>query len=606
MEVRTAELGKYTLVAELARGGMGVIYLAQVQGPGGFQKMVVVKELKRELAEDPKFREMFLDEANLAARLNHRNIVQTNEVVEEGGRYFMAMDYLEGCSLHTAHKRLTGDKKLTLAMELRVLAEVLAGLHYAHELNDYDGSPLGVVHRDVGPQNVYLTFDGQVKLLDFGVAKVLNRQQETQAGVLKGRVAYMAPEQVSGSGVDRRVDIFAAGVMLREVITGLRLWDGLGEIDTLKRLIARDIPKFPDDPKYPAELRAICDKAMAPDRENRFKTAHEMRVAVDLYVSRVDPSGTLTDLSSHLARELSEERKRLKDVIDASLSGGGPTSSIPSIDFPMVSPSSRDVSGVSSGGGGTGPSSGGSGPSSSRRQPKTPASGTLAAGLAPEIEVEVDASALNRPAPAKKRGVIVAGIAVVAVVVLVLVFAARRNKGTAALAASGPGPAQTALATPEPALPKPQGAIPVTSAPAAAAAADTVEISVRVSPSNAQIFVDDALVDGNPFHATFRKNSAMHSVRAVAPGFVGKSELVKFDANSNMMLSLERLVGPAVAAPAPPRPAEAHPSPATSVAPAAPVVVAPAAPTAKAGDINLKGGKAPKRDIDPKNPYGAE
>jgi serine/threonine-protein kinase len=603
MEVRTAELGKYTLVAELARGGMGVIYLAQVQGPGGFQKMVVVKELKRELAEDPKFREMFLDEANLAARLNHRNIVQTNEVVEEGGRYFMAMDYLEGCSLHTAHKRLSGDKKLTLAMELRVLAEVLAGLHYAHELNDYDGSPLGVVHRDVGPQNVYLTFDGQVKLLDFGVAKVLNRQQETQAGVLKGRVAYMAPEQVSGGGVDRRVDIFAAGVMLREVMTGLRLWEGLGEIDTLKRLIARDIPKLPDDPKYPAELRAICDKAMAPDREDRFKTAHEMRVAIDLYVSRVDPSGTLTDLSSHLARELSEERKRLKDVIDASLSGSGPTSSIPSIDFPMVSPSSRDVSGVSSGGGGTGPSS-------SRRQPKTPASGTLAAGLAPEIEVEVDASALARPTATKKRSLIVAGIALVAVVVLVLVFASRRDKGTAAVAGSGPGSARTTLATPEPSLPTPQGAVPATSAPAAAATADTVEITVRVSPSNAQIFVDDALVDGNPFHATFRKNSAMHSVRAVAPGFVGKSELVKFDANSNMMLSLERLVGPAVAAPPPPRPADVHAAPAASVAPTvappAAVVVAPAAPTAKAADINLKGGKAPKRDIDPKNPYGAE
>jgi serine/threonine-protein kinase len=262
----------------------------------------------------------------------------------------------------------------------------------------------------------------------------------------------------------------------------------------------------------------------------------------------------------------------------------------------MVSPSSRDVSGVSSGGGG-------SGPSSSRRQPRTPASGTLAAGLAPEIEVEIDASALNRPAATKKRGLVVGGIAIFAVVALVLVFGVRRNKGTAAVAASGPISAPTALATPEPALAQPQGAVAAALAPAAA---DTVEFTVRVSPSNAQIFVDDALVDGNPFHATFRKNSAMHSVRAVAPGFVGKSELVKFDANSNMMLSLERLVGPAVAAPPPPRPADVHPSPAASVAPPAAVVVAPAAPTAKAADINLKGGKAPKRDIDPKNPYGAE
>lgn len=583
------ELCKYTLIGEIARGGMGVVYLAQVQGPGGFKKTVVVKELKPELADDPKFRNMFLEEANLAARLNHRNVVQTNEVGQHGDRYYMAMDYLEGCSLHMARKRLKGDRKLPLAAQLRVVSEVLAGLHYAHELTDYDGTPMGVVHRDVGPQNVFLTYDGQVKLIDFGVAKVLNREQETQAGVIKGRVVYMAPEQVGGGSVDRRADIFSTGVLLREIVTGQRLWEGLGEIETLRKLITRDIPPFPENLDVPDELREICEKAMAPDREDRFKTAHEMRVRLEQYVARADPSGSLADLGAHLARELDVDRKRLKDIIDGHLAGDG-RGKLAAVDF-LAPGSSPDLGSTSAPSGSTGARSGAA--PTSNRLAKTPASGTVVSGELPEADVQVDPSS-GGAASGKKRSVVVVGVAVAAIAILALVLLRRGADRVAAPASVGVAPATNAAAAP------PQPAAP---APTPEDHADTVEIAVRVTPANAQIFLDDAPVEGNPFRARFPRNVAStHSIRAVAPGFVQKTELVKFDSNASVAMSLERqTVGaqPAVrgdvraAAPAAP------PAPAAS-SPAAP-------PTAKpADDINPRGGKAPKRDIDPKNPYGAE
>src|SRR5215510_881712 len=192
-------LGKYHLVAEIARGGMGVVYLAMVQGPGGFNKLVVVKELKPELVEEPTFLTMFLDEARLAARLSHPNIVQTNEVGSDGNRCFMAMDYLDGRGLDRVRRRAhaTG-QDLSLPIHLRVICDMLAGLQYAHTLADFDGTPLAIVHRDVSPQNVFVTFDGHVKLLDFGIAKAVDSLHETRVGVLKGKVSYMSPEQARG------------------------------------------------------------------------------------------------------------------------------------------------------------------------------------------------------------------------------------------------------------------------------------------------------------------------------------------------------------------------------------------------------------------------
>jgi serine/threonine-protein kinase len=227
------EIGKYRLIAELARGGMGNVYLAALQGPGGFNKLVAVKELKPDLADDDTYVSMFLEEARLAARLIHSNIVQTNEVGSEGKHHFMVMEFLDGRALHRVGRRLTDTGRLSVGSHLRILGEALRGLQYAHDLCDFDGQPLGIVHRDVSPLNVFVTFDGQVKVLDFGIAKTVDSALHTATGVLKGRVAYMAPEQAWGNKVDRRADVYSAGVMLWEAAAGRRLWPKMSEVEIL-------------------------------------------------------------------------------------------------------------------------------------------------------------------------------------------------------------------------------------------------------------------------------------------------------------------------------------------------------------------------------------
>ncbi len=216
--------GRFRVIAEVGEGGMAKVYLAVARGFSGFNKLVVLKSLRSNLASDRACVDMFLHEARLAARLNHPNVVQTYEVIEEDGRPVMVMEYLEGQPLSQIAVRAQADKRFTLSMRLHVLCDVLAGLHYAHELRDFDGTALDLVHRDVSPQNIFVTFEGQVKLLDFGIAKVVHTSApaETDAGVLKGKVLYMAPEQIAGEALDRRADIFAVGVMLWEALAGER------------------------------------------------------------------------------------------------------------------------------------------------------------------------------------------------------------------------------------------------------------------------------------------------------------------------------------------------------------------------------------------------
>src|SRR4051794_19400998 len=256
---------------------MAEVYLAVVRGPAGFNKLVVIKQIRPQLADDPEFLGMFLDEARLAARLSHPNVVQTNEVGQEGNRYFIAMEYLEGQALNRLAYRLQKGDGFSLSMHVKVLIDALGGLHHAHELVDYNGSPLGVVHRDVTPHNVFVTYDGHVKVVDFGIAKALNSSVETRTGVLKGKISYMAPEQAQGERVDRRADIFSVGVMLWEAATGKRLWKGVPDIPILQRLLSGEIPKPRTvRPEVPERLEAIIMKALAHRREDRYANAVDL------------------------------------------------------------------------------------------------------------------------------------------------------------------------------------------------------------------------------------------------------------------------------------------------------------------------------------------
>lgn len=304
-------LGRYRLVTELARGGMGIVWLAEARGPHGFRKTCVVKELLSSLVPDPRHRAMFLDEAQLAARLSHRNIVQTIDFGEEGGRLFMVLELLEGVTLRRV-LTLLGKKRLRPALAARIVVEALTGLDYVHRLKDDDGRSLGVVHRDISPSNVFLCFDGQVKLLDFGVAKSREHREKTREGFVKGTAAYMSPDHVSARPIDVRADVFTAGILLRELLEGARLWGDSTDKSILCHLIAGEVPPFASRPDVPDGLRRICERAMAPERENRFASAHAMANALDAWLVENDRDGSLEDLATMFESDMGHETVRVR------------------------------------------------------------------------------------------------------------------------------------------------------------------------------------------------------------------------------------------------------------------------------------------------------
>jgi serine/threonine protein kinase len=312
-------LGKYRLIAELGRGGMADVYLALVSGPAGFNKLIVVKRIREQLADDPDFLSMFLDEARLAARLNHPNVVQTNEVGGDGKQLFIAMEYLEGQGLNRVSSRLGRDGSLTWAMHLRILIEVLAGLHYAHELCDFDGTKLHVVHRDVTPHNVFVSYSGQVKVVDFGIAKALG-SVETRAGMLKGKASYMAPEQALGEAVDRRADIFSVGVMIWEALVGRKLFREDNDIANLQKIVNGIIPNpRAEKPEVPAEIADICLKALARRPEQRYATAAELQAALEAALEAAGERPSLRDVGRLVAEHFERERAQINALVESQI-----------------------------------------------------------------------------------------------------------------------------------------------------------------------------------------------------------------------------------------------------------------------------------------------
>lgn len=315
-------ISKYKLVGRLGQGGMAAVYLAITQGPAGFTKLQVVKLLHGNLSGDSEFVKMFLHEARLAALLNHPNVVQTNEVGFEKGRCFIVMEYLEGQSLAVV---LVGCKRtntqLQLTYHLRVLAEVLAGLHYAHELTDLEGHPLGLVHRDVSPHNVLVGYDGAVKLLDFGIAKATTSAPDTRADIMKGKVRYMAPEQVTKEVLDRRADIFQVGIMFFQAVTGKPYWPkDLEHMGVVSRLYSGHLPNLDEvEPPMDEDLAAICKRALARSPADRYATAEDFRNDIEAAISRRDTSATPRKVGEFVAGLYADHRAKVKKEIEESL-----------------------------------------------------------------------------------------------------------------------------------------------------------------------------------------------------------------------------------------------------------------------------------------------
>lgn len=287
---RVERLGKYELLRHLASGGMARVYLARVEGVGGFQRHLVLKTVRPERTEDSSYVAMFLDEARLIATLHHQHIAQVYDIgVADDGTYFLAMEYLHGETMrHVLERARDLRQRLPLDFSLTVVAAAAAGLHHAHERRGPDGRPLGIVHRDVTPSNVIAGYDGSVKLIDFGIAKAAERSTQTKTGFIKGKAGYMAPEQALGHPVDRRADVFSLGVMLYELTTQTRAFPAASELEIAHRIVRGEVtPPSVAVAGYPTELEDVVMSALARDPDERFGDADALAHAVSYAASHL-------------------------------------------------------------------------------------------------------------------------------------------------------------------------------------------------------------------------------------------------------------------------------------------------------------------------------
>ncbi|MFY0568870.1 protein kinase domain-containing protein [Archangium lansingense] len=313
--------GKYQLLKRLAMGGMAQIYLARQRGPEGFEKLLVIKRILPHLAENEDFVRMFLDEARIAARLDHPNIVDIYDLGAQDDTFFIAMEYIHGEDLRRVWKRAERSGQLIpVPLVCRIMIEACAGLDHAHKQKDAQGKPLGIVHRDISPQNILLTFEGRVKVVDFGIAKAADQATVTRSGVLKGKYSYMAPEQAAGQkNLDRRADIFALGVVLYELLTGMRLFKRLTDMATLQAVADCTIsPPSQINPRVPKDLDPIVMKALTREPEDRYAEALQLQLALeDWLLAHQLPSSTAhvaAFMKDVYAARLAEEA-RLGDVL---------------------------------------------------------------------------------------------------------------------------------------------------------------------------------------------------------------------------------------------------------------------------------------------------
>lgn len=280
------------LYGELASGGMATVHFGRLSGPVGFSRTVAIKRLHPHFAKDPEFVTMFLDEARLCGRIRHPNVVPTLDVVATQGEIFIVMEYVAGEALSRLMKAAAAKNVLMPPkVAATIMSSVLHGLHAAHQTKDEHGQPLGIVHRDVSPQNILVGADGAARVLDFGVAKAAGRMQTTREGQLKGKIAYMPPEQLGGAPVTKQIDIYAAAVVLWEALTGRRLFDGETEAIVLARAIEGCIdPPSSHNAFLEPAIDAVVLRGLARDPEMRFSTAREMALALEQTIGLASPS----------------------------------------------------------------------------------------------------------------------------------------------------------------------------------------------------------------------------------------------------------------------------------------------------------------------------
>jgi eukaryotic-like serine/threonine-protein kinase len=500
-----ARIGRYQLVTLLAEGGMARVYLAFARGPAGFDKLVVVKQIRPELAWDQDFVTMFFDEARIAARLNHPNVVHTYEVVEENGLYLLVMEYLEGHTLGDMLRRVAREN-MPLDQHLWILTQVLAGLSYAHELRDYDGTALGVVHRDVSPSNVFLSYGGEVKLLDFGIAKAAGAISATHEGTIKGKLGYSAPEQFLQGDVDGRADLYAVGVMLWEALGRRRRRMADTPAATYQARIAGLEPKIREVcPDVPAVLAEICDRAVASDPAERYATAADFQRDIEEYLDQASRPPGRRELAALLERhfhaERAERRARVQELLSSAISQSPP--GLTTVSFASRSPPGALLD--------------------------LPITESTSEAPPPRFRSAFHASGL------RQRPVLVAG----GLIVLIGAFAAAFSRKDNPVPAVDPGVGHSAASP--------------SAAPAAAATEDatrkveksTVQLHIHVKPVSAMVTLDGARLVSNPFQADVNADKRAHVLHASAPGYQPVEQVVTFGSDARIDIVLKPTPGAA-------------------------------------------------------------
>ncbi|HEY5956642.1 MAG TPA: serine/threonine-protein kinase, partial [Polyangiaceae bacterium] len=456
----------------------------------------------------------FKDEARLAALLNHPNVVQTNEVGEDDGNIYTVMEYLEGETLQGVLnyvKRSKATEGLTLDMRIRVVIDVLNGLHYTHELRDFSGHPLSLVHRDVSPHNIFITYDGSIKLLDFGIAKTTSASSTTHVGTIKGKVAYMAPEQVANPNrISRKTDIFQVGLVLWEGVIGHRIWEGLMDCDVLVKLannaaLPGDAPADADP-----ELVRICRRAMATSPDDRYQTAEEFASELENYLLIRGIRTRSKDVGAFVARIFSEHRQALREVIQRRLRDieFESVDRIAELGLPNLCPNPLGGDKDSSLRGRTRGSS-----LSNVRSPRPAAGEWTGVRLTNTTHWKFGAAAL------------LGGALVAAAVNFMHAGTAGGRTSDSAVESATPSAGPTTIPT-----------------------VGTIQLSIIAIPTNARLFLDNAPLPSNPYRAEVKQDAVTHVVRADAAGYTSSSLTLRFDRNSDNVIELRPLPAQSVTA----------------------------------------------------------
>jgi len=478
-------LGRYRLLLELGQGGMARVFVAFSSGIGGFNKLVVLKVMRDELRENEGSLDMFLAEARLAARMNHRNIVQTLEVGEDGGRYFICMEYLEGQTLGRLLKK-TLEIPLPLAARLELICQVLEALAYMHGFTDPDGTPLSLVHRDISPNNIFVTFDGTAKVLDFGVAKATGVSHATEAGMFKGKLGYAAPEQILGNS-EQRSDVFAVGVLLWEMLAYRRLSQDRTQQEIMQsRMTGVDPELMKQALGVPVELLQICLRAAAQQPGDRYASAAEMRDALRAYIRANNLEFSAEQLRTVLGELYEIERGEIRRLIDQRMKQATMEDDHPSLGTQII--------------------------------PVAPA---VLGGLGSVTLTGNASTYVVSPAPPSKGKWVAAlvGVALVAGIVGRLLSSPGRElpaalPSTVATHSANGGPSAT--------LPAPK----------------LVTLKIAASPVDTEILLDGAKLEGNPFNGQVPKDAGLHRLELRSIGRLSEARMIRLDQDLDLLIAL--------------------------------------------------------------------